>query len=131
VTQSIYSGDPRVDRQHLIFISTCHTTIIYTLLFPTFALTCSFRDFVDARYCVDLFLSSSSLMYKESEERFSQRHPLQSRCKRVPNESIPTYGHSWSQCQSELETDRTRRNGETPIGGQHTMPRVVLTPGTV
>ena len=24
----------------------------------------------------------------------------QSRCKRVPNEPIPTYGHSWPQCQS-------------------------------
>jgi hypothetical protein len=89
VTRSIYSGDPGVDRQHLIFISSCHTMIIHTLSFPTFALTCSCRDFVDPRYCVDphvrvvsylltFFLRSLSLMWKESEDRLSQHHPLQS-----------------------------------------------------
>jgi len=51
--QSIYLGDPGVDRHHLIFISSCHTTKIHTLSFPTFGLTQSFRDFVDLRNCVD------------------------------------------------------------------------------
>jgi len=79
--RSIYSGDPRVDRQHPIFISSCHTTKIHTLSFPTFGLTRSLRDFVDPRNCVDPYA-------------------LQSRCKRVHNEPIPTYGHSWPQRQS-------------------------------
>jgi len=45
---------------------------------------------------------------------------FQSRCKRVPNEPIPMYGHSWPQRQSvclKQETDRARGNGETVIGG--------------
>jgi len=42
-TRSIFLGDPGVDRQHLIFISSCHTTKIHTLSFPTFRLTRSFR----------------------------------------------------------------------------------------
>jgi len=46
-TQSIYSGDPGVDRQHPIFISSCHTTKIHTLSFPTFGLTRTFQDFMD------------------------------------------------------------------------------------
>jgi len=57
---------------------------------------------------------------------------LQSRSKRVPNEPIPTYGHSWPQRQSvclKYETDRARRNGETAIGGQYATRRVVLTLG--
>jgi len=33
--QSIYSGDPGVARQHLIFISSCHTTKIHSI-FPNF-----------------------------------------------------------------------------------------------
>ena len=52
-TRSIYSGHPAVDRQHLIFISSCHTTNIHTLSFLTFGLTRSFRDFVDPRNCAD------------------------------------------------------------------------------
>jgi len=52
-TGSIYLGDPGVDRYHLIFISSYHTTKIPTLSFPTFALTRSFRDFVDPRNSVD------------------------------------------------------------------------------
>jgi len=42
-------------------------------------------------------------------------YALQSRCKRVHNEPIPTYGHSWPQRQSvclKLEADRARRNGD-------------------
>jgi len=57
---------------------------------------------------------------------------LQSRCKRVPNEPIPTYGHSWPQRQSvclKLETDRPRRNGDTAIGGRYATRCVVLTLG--
>jgi hypothetical protein len=66
-TQSIYSGVPGVDRQHLMFISSCHTMTIHTLSFPTFGLTCSFRDFVDPHsqvvlYVLTFFLPSSSLM---------------------------------------------------------------------
>jgi hypothetical protein len=72
-TRSIYSGDTGVDRQHLIFISSCHTTKIHTHSFPTFSLTSSCRDFVDPHDCVDphgrvvsylltFFLRSWSLM---------------------------------------------------------------------
>jgi len=50
---SIYSGDPGVNRDHLIFISTYHTTKIHTPSFPTFGLTCSFRDFLYPRNCTD------------------------------------------------------------------------------
>jgi hypothetical protein len=124
--RSIYSGDPGVDRQNLIFISSCHTTKIHTVSCPNFFLTRSFRYFVDPCNCVDPegpvvsyllnFIRFLSLMQKEREERFSQRHPLQSRCKRVPNEPIPKYGHSWPQRQGVCliqETNRARRNGET------------------
>jgi len=52
VTGSIYSADPRVDRHHLISISSYHTMIIYTLSFPTFSLTRSVRDVVDPHNCV-------------------------------------------------------------------------------
>ena len=58
---------------------------------------------------------------------------LQSRCKRVPNETIPMYCHSWPQSQSfhlQCKTDRVRRYGETAIGGQYATRRVVLMPGT-
>jgi hypothetical protein len=57
---------------------------------------------------------------------------LQSRCKLVPNEPIPTYDHSWPQCQSDRlkqETNRTRRNSETVIRGRYGTRRVELTPG--
>jgi hypothetical protein len=72
-TGSIYSGDPGVDRSHLV---SSHLIILsynelHTLSFPAFALTRSFRDFVDPRNCVHphgrvvsylltLFLRSSS-----------------------------------------------------------------------
>jgi len=52
-TGSTYSGDPRVDRYNLIFISSYHTTKIHTLSFPTFGLTRSFRDVMDPRNWVD------------------------------------------------------------------------------
>jgi len=89
VTGSIYWADPGVDRHHLISISSYHTMKIHTLCFPTFGPTRSVRDFVDPRNCVDpharvlsyhlTFLRSSSLMLMEREERFQQRHQLQSR----------------------------------------------------
>ena len=80
-------GDPGVDRQHLSFISSCHTTKLHTLSFPTFCLTRSFQDFLDPGNCIDphdwivsslltFFLRSSSFKYKEREERFSQHYPL-------------------------------------------------------
>jgi hypothetical protein len=56
---------------------------------------------------------------------------LQSRCKRVPNEPIPTYAHSWPGRQSDRlksKTNRTRRNGETAISGRYGTRRVELTP---
>jgi len=43
VTGSIYSGDPGVDRHHVIFISSYYTTKIHTLSFATFGLTHSVR----------------------------------------------------------------------------------------
>jgi hypothetical protein len=39
VTGSIYSADPRVDRHHIISISSYHTLKIHTVPFPTFGLT--------------------------------------------------------------------------------------------
>jgi len=53
VTGSIYLADRGVHRHHLISISSFHTMKIHTLSFPTFSLTCSVRDFVDPRTCVD------------------------------------------------------------------------------
>jgi hypothetical protein len=58
---------------------------------------------------------------------------LQSKCKRVPNEPIPMYGHSWPQLQSgclKLETDRAKTQGEIAIGGRYGTGRVVFWPGT-
>jgi len=79
--RSIYSGDPGVDRHHPIFISSCHTTKIHTLSFPTFGLTSSFRDLVDLRNSVDpqcrvvsylptFFLCSSSWNRSPSQSLF-------------------------------------------------------------
>jgi len=50
---NLYSGDPEVDSHHHIFITSCNTTKIHTLLFPTVGLTRSLRDFVDRRNCMD------------------------------------------------------------------------------
>jgi len=49
VTGSIYSGDPGVDRHHVIFISSYHTTKLHTLSFQTFGLTHSFRGSTQLR----------------------------------------------------------------------------------
>jgi hypothetical protein len=52
VTGSIYSADPKVDRHHLISISSYHTMKIHTISFPTFGLTRSVCDIVGPRNCV-------------------------------------------------------------------------------
>ena len=61
-TGSIYLRDAGVDRHHLILLS---YNEINNLSFPTFDLTCSFRDFVDPHswvvsHLLTLFLRSSS-----------------------------------------------------------------------
>ena len=53
VTGSIYSADLGVHRHHLISISSYHTIKIHTLSFPTFSLTCSFRDYMDPHNWMD------------------------------------------------------------------------------
>ena len=53
VMGSIYSADPGVDRNYLILISSYDTMIIHTLSYTTFGLTCSVRDVMDPRICVD------------------------------------------------------------------------------
>jgi len=53
VMGSIYSADPGVDGNYLISISSYHAMIIHTLFYPTFDLTCSVRDVMDTRNCVD------------------------------------------------------------------------------
>jgi hypothetical protein len=53
VPGSIYSADPRVDRHHLISISSYHTINTCTVSFPTFVLTNSVQDFMDLCNCVD------------------------------------------------------------------------------
>jgi len=80
-TWSIYSGNPGVHRQPLIFILSCHTTIIHTLSFPTFGLTCSFRDFMNhhggvVSNLLIFFPHPSNVMLKERKERFLQHYPL-------------------------------------------------------
>jgi len=71
VMGSIYLTDHREDRHHCVFVSSYHTTKIYTLLFPTFGLSHSVRDLRDLHNCVNpqgqvvsylltLFLSSFS-----------------------------------------------------------------------
>ena len=52
-TGSTYSADTGVDWHHPIFIPSYDTTKIHTLSFPTFSLSCSFRDVVDLPNCVD------------------------------------------------------------------------------
>jgi hypothetical protein len=57
---------------------------------------------------------------------------LQFQWMRIPNEPIPTYGHSWPQSQSDhlkYGAHRTRRNGEKAIRGQEGTQRVELMPG--
>ena len=56
VTGSVYSADPRVDRHHLIPISSYHPMKIHTLSFPTSCLTHCFRDFVDPQRWVVSYL---------------------------------------------------------------------------
>jgi len=71
VTGSICSGDSGVDRHHIMFISSYHTTKIHTPSFPSFALTHYFWDFMDpcnyvdprgrvVSYLLTIFLHSSS-----------------------------------------------------------------------
>ena len=48
-----YSADPRVDKHHLISISSYHTMKIQTLSFPTFGLTCSVQDSMEPCSCMD------------------------------------------------------------------------------
>jgi hypothetical protein len=67
VTASIYSADPRVDRHHLISISSYHSMKIHTLSFATFGLSHYVWDFVDSHglvgsYHFIFFLRASSLM---------------------------------------------------------------------
>ena len=100
VMRSIYSVDPRVDRHHLISISSYHTMKIHTLSFPTFGLTRSVRDFMDPHgrvvsYLFTFFLHSSSLLSTEHEERFLQSNPLH--CN--PDASVYPMNHSdvWPQ----------------------------------
>jgi len=71
VTGSIYSGDPRVDRHHLIFISFYHTMKIHILSFLTFGLNHCFQDFVNpcdriVSYLPILLLCSSSYKWSFS-----------------------------------------------------------------
>jgi len=96
-TRSIYLGDPGVDRQHLIFISSCHTTKIHTLSFPTFGLTRSVRGSSRPGSIISSHLPTLLELNVEGtrgEIFAASPMALQSRCKRVPNEPIPTYGHS-------------------------------------
>ena len=98
-TRSIHLGDPGVDRQHLIFISSCHTTTIHTLSFPTFGLTRSFRRSPQLRGSSQPGSIISSHLLPTLLELNVEGTPgeifaaspieLQSRCKRVPTEPIP------------------------------------------
>jgi len=99
VTRRIYSGDPGVDRQHIIFISSCQTTKIHTLSFPTFGLR-SMRLCGSSRpgsiISSQLLPTLLELNVEGTQGETFAASPiaLQSRYKRVPSEPIPTYGHS-------------------------------------
>jgi len=99
-------GRPGVDRQHLIFISSCHTTKIQTLSFPPFGLTRSFRVRGSSRpgsiISSHLLPTLLELNVEGTRGEIFAASPIamQSRCKHVPNEPIQTYSHSWPQCQS-------------------------------
>jgi len=93
VMGSIYSAHPRVDRHHLISISSFNTMKIHTLSFPNFRLTRSVRDprnfmYPQGRVVSYLltFLRSSSLIWKERKERFS--YPMN------PFRRMVTVGHN-------------------------------------
>ena len=110
-------GDPGVDRQHLIFISSCHTTQIHTLSFPTFGLTRSFRGSSRPGSIISSHLLPTLLELNVEGTRgeivAASPIALQSRCQRVPNEPIPTYGHSWQQHQQK--TFPSGRNGSVRV----------------
>ena len=115
---------------------------IHTLSFPTFSLTRSVGGSTQLRgssqpgSIISSHLLPTLLEHNVEGTRgeifAASPTVLQSRCKRLPNEPIPTYSHRWPQRQtvcSKSETDRERRNGETAIGGRYATRRVVLTPG--
>jgi len=60
VMGSIYLADPRVDRHHLISISSYHTMKIQMQSFPTFSLTCSVRGLWDLQFRVVSYLLTQS-----------------------------------------------------------------------
>ena len=74
VTRSIYSADPGVDRHNLSSISSYHTMNIHTLSFPTFGLTCSVWDFVDACNCVDPQSQAVSYLLIQLLPSSNQKH---------------------------------------------------------
>jgi len=110
-TQSICWGDPGVDRQHLIFISSCHITKIHTLSFPTFGLTRSVHGCTPlrgssppGRIISTPFLATPLKFNAEGmlgEFVAASLLALQSRCKQVPNETVPMYSHCWPRRQPE------------------------------
>jgi len=75
---STNSGDPTVDRHHIIFTSSYQTTKIHTLSFSTLGLTRSFRDLVDPRNCIDShglvvsYLLTFFLDYSSKHRSFTQ-----------------------------------------------------------
>ena len=102
--RSIYSGDPGVDRQHLIFISSCPTTKIHTLSFATFGLTRSVSGSSRPGSIISSHLLPTLVDLDVEGTRgeiiAASPIPLQSRFKHVSNEPIPTYGPSWPQRQT-------------------------------
>jgi len=67
----LYSAHPGVDRHHLISISSYHTMKIHTLSFPTFGLTRSVRDFMDAQHRVVSYLLTRFLRSSNQNRSFS------------------------------------------------------------
>ena len=102
--RSIYLVDPGVGRQHLIVISSCHTTKIHTLSFPTFGFTRSFCGSSQLGSIISSHLLPTLLDLNVEGTRcdtFAEAPiVLQFQCKRLPNEPNPMYGQSWPQHHS-------------------------------
>jgi hypothetical protein len=78
VSESIYLGDPKVDRLSSHLVSSHYTMKIRTLSFSTFDLTCPFWYFVDPHNCMDphsqivSYLLTFFLWFSSQNHSFSQ-----------------------------------------------------------
>ena len=156
-TGSTYSGNPVVDRHHLIFISSGSTqlrafsrpgSIISSHFLPTllelelFFLTnsvCALNRSLQMllQLCSTTICGQIDHMYIYRDTYII--HAILWGCEscdcnkdKYDKRNASCYGHSWPQRHSvrlQCNTHRARRNGETAIGGWYATRCIVLAPG--